>query len=352
MKKKYRYIFSLLGIGLLLVGLVWWFYPRYKPTAYVGVREVARTGSRTKYKFPSYIVKVDLKAGTVVDTFPLSENVPIIRDIAVDWKRQKLYAVGDPNTDYEHLKTTSGIDMYDLKTQKMIDRIDFKTDRARIRHIRFNPTYDYLFVDNPLSKDDRPAGEKQKMTWVLNPVSGRLIFTTEARISYRDYYSLNGQFKYYFWPAMKFKSLNDVEQGKLIFSYQQESKLVEIEGYERLKKVGGWQPDPEGKYETDPYVLDYPQVWGQNPLEFYKRETLEKIGTLDMEGENEEMTGGAAGWRETVTKDNKYLVSTVSIREPGSNKRPEQYLKVIDLENYEVLHTIYLGPLITNVDAY
>lgn len=351
MNNKRRNILLILGV-LIAVGIMsWWYYPRYTPTAYVGVRVPDTSGPKSSYAFPSYIAKIDLEAGEIVDTFPLSDNVPVVRDIAVDWKRRKLYAVGDPiiETNRKRLTTSKGIDIYDLDSQKLVDRIEFETNNAKIRRIRFNPTYDKLFVDNPLNIDEKQKGKRQHITWIINPETKRVISTFDASFGYRHIFSPLGLYMYFFLPEIE---QSKIGPGKSVYSINRDTSILSIDNRNDLIKGGGWQPDPEGKYEDEPFTLDYPQMWGKNPIKFYNRDTLELIAKVELEQEGEDVSGGGGGYQETVTKNNKYMVSTIGLRPAGFRQPYTGALKVIDLEKYEVVHTIEVGPLITEVDVY
>jgi hypothetical protein len=359
-----KYVVVILAIILIGVG-VWWlfFYDPYRPTAYIGYTKPYKPEETEKkhIDFPSYVMEVDLLAGEVVDRFPLSENVPRVKAVAVDPRNNLLYAGGTELVRHPERgrMPSKGIDVYDLGTNEFVRTIRFpseETGEAKILDIstmRFNPTHEKIFVNNPLNQEDYENEQEQKNVWIVEPKTGGIMRGYSIRFSVLHILSPSSNYVYGFGidPARRWAH-----------SVEKETNVSYIKGKEKLLKAGGWQPDPKGKYEKEPYVLNYPEIWGTGKdgevIEFYDRNTLKKLGELQLEKEGEKIyRASPPRLPDAVNKTQRYTVSLVWMITEKTNDYLVPHLKVIDMKKRKLVNTIQLcqpGEIrgMTYVDVY
>jgi len=338
---------------LMLCGGIWWlfFYDPYRPTAYVGVNFSTTENGRTIRDMPAYVLEVDLNQGTVSDSFPLGDNTPVVKSLAVNRKENKLFVGGDGTVEHQtkapenfEVETSSGIDIYDLQSKELIRQIEFETDQASISVMRFTPDFERLFINRPLtslSRPENPTTDEDKITWIVDPEAGELVGGHDTSLDMLSYIGPSNEFIYGFSPKiLREDGSTLIEASRWVRSIKQNKIVEHIKGRSKVIKNGGWQPDPSGKYEEEPFVLEYPQTWGRNPIRFYDRKTLKKIGSLRIaeEGSRVKIAGPR---QETITRDGNYFISQVDVldREKG---RFIPYLKFVDMEKMKVVRTIRL----------
>ena len=362
-KKLASWFFGVIFV-LVAVAFIWWefFYDPYRPTAYIGYTapyEQEEGSGRRDIDFPSYVLEVDLLAGEVVDRIELSENVPHIKTIAVDPKRGLLYAGGKMlarHPERGHMPS-KGIDVYDLNTKQKVKEINFPSSKTgefrevRVNTMRFNPGHKYLFINNPLKKESRETKLEQKPVWIIDPKKGEILDGYSSHYSTLDVLSPSGDYVYGF-------TSKNLGPSRWVYSVKEDTRVEYITGTDTLVEAGGWQPDPAGKYEEEPFTLDYPEMWGSKQVPFYDRATLKKIGELDLEIKNKKI------WRSTpprqqdaVNKTGRYTATQVWMRDEGSNDPLIPYLMVIDMKEMKLVNTIQLGESgeirgMTYVDVY
>ncbi len=365
-KNLTKYMVVILVIILIGVG-VWWlfFYDPYRPTAYIGYTKPYKPEKTEKkyIDFPSYVMEVDLLSGEVVDRFPLSENVPRVKAVAVDPRNNLLYVGGTElvrHPERGHMPST-GIDVYNLETNERKRTIQFpsgetgKPRKVDISTLRFNSTHEKLFINNPLDEENYENQLERKNVWIIVPGTGKIFRGYSSRFSILHILSPSSNFIY------GFNSPN-LGPGKGIFSIKKDKRVKTITGRKPLLKAGGWQPDPKGKYEKEPYVLDYPEIWGTGKegevIEFYDRNTLKKLGELQLEGEGEKIYRASPPRQpDAVNKTQRYTVSLVWMITDKTNDYLVPHLKVIDMQKRKLVNTIQLcqpGEIrgMTYVDVY
>ena len=328
-------IIIVFSIGIFIFN---WMSAEYRPRAYIGEYTVEDGVA----EIPSKIHKIDVEKGKITDTFPLTENVPIVQAIAVNWDKNRLYAGGDWHIAQEI--PSRGIDVYDLDTYELVDRIDFGTERAKIDLIRFSPSYNRLFIDRPIprreAEEKSPFEDGPHLRWVLDGESYEVLKPLNYALSDLIIISPNGEKLYRFVS----------DDSKIIYSVNKDTTTLKFRNdKERLKKTGGFQPDADKNFK-----LDYPRFINIYEPELYDRDTMEKIGTIDMsenDPDNAEFVRLKTFGPESWTKKRDYWVVPVVMEHEEKGGRT--YVKIVDVEELSVKHTIPVGGLrTTHIDAH